>query len=281
MRHLDRPVHGLAFLHPLDVLRLRHLDGVQLFDHLFLHPARQVVEQVERLFLVFLERILLAVAAQPDPLFQMVHGEQVIFPQRVHGLQHDDLFQIPHHRRGERLLAVLVLLADPVVEEAFEFVRRDGVLAFPVEVEPQVELAEQVVVEPRPVPVLRRNTRVEMGRHDFVDQIVENIQDLAFEILPGQKAAALLVDDLALFVDDVVVFQQVLADVEVVALDAALGVFDGARHQAVFDGLALLHAEFVHDLLHPFGAEDAQQVVFERQEEARRARIALPAGASA
>ena len=39
---------------------------------------------------------------------------------------------------------------------------------------------------------------------------------------------ALVIDELALLVDDIVVFQQVLADIKVVAFDLDLGVLDGA-----------------------------------------------------
>ena len=46
-------------------------------------------------------------------------------------------------------------------------------------------------------------------------------------------------------------------------------------------GHALLHAEALHQALHAVGAEDAQQVVLEREVEARRAGIALPAAAAA
>ena len=77
------------------------------------------------------------------------------------------------------------------------------------------------------------------------------------------------VDDLALLVEDVVVLEEVLADVEVVRLDLLLRVADGARDEAVLDRHALLHAEPLHQALHAVGAEDAQQVVLEREVEAR------------
>jgi hypothetical protein len=44
---------------------------------------------------------------------------------------------------------------------------------------------------------------------------------------PHHQVVALLVDDLALIVGDVVVLEQLLADIEVAALDLALGVLDG------------------------------------------------------
>jgi hypothetical protein len=75
----------------------------------------------------------------------------------------------------------------------------------------------------------------------------------AVEDLPAHA-----VDDLALLVHHVVVLEQVLADLEVVRLDALLR---GGRWprvtSLVLDRLALLHAEAIHDLLDPLRAEDA------------------------
>ena len=76
------------------------------------------------------------------------------------------------------------------------------------------------------------------------------------------------VDDLALFVGHVVVVEQLLADVEVAGLDLALGRFDGARHEARFDGLALGQAQSVHDGLQAVTGEDLEQRIFHRQVEA-------------
>src|SRR5207248_8711465 len=101
---------------------------------------------------------------------------------------------------------------------------------------------------------------------------------LAFAI---QDLAAHAVDDLALLVHDVVVLEQVLTDLEVVIFDALLRGGDGARHEPVLDRLALLHAQPLHDLLDPVAAEDAQQIVLEREIEVRGAGIALTAGAAA
>ena len=53
------------------------------------------------------------------------------------------------------------------------------------------------------------------------------------------------------------------------------------RDHAAFDGLALLHAQPGEDVLDPFAGEDPHQVVFEREEEAAAARIALATAAAA
>src|SRR5262249_5183864 len=58
-------------------------------------------------------------------------------------------------------------------------------------------------------------------------------------------------------------------------------VLDHAREQAVLDRLALLDADAVPPLGDALRLEDAQEVVLERQEELRRARVALPPRATA
>ena len=102
------------------------------------------------------------------------------------------------------------------------------------------------------------------------------------EILGAHDLGALLIDHLALIVGDVVEQQQLLADVEVVRFDLALRLLDLAREHAALDHLAFLHAGHLQQ---PLGAhriaEDAHQVVFHRQVEAARARIALAARAAA
>ena len=96
-----------------------------------------------------------------------------------------------------------------------------------------------------------------------------------------EQLVALLVDHAALVVGDVVVFEQLLADVEVARLDAfcalaierltigcSIGSPSGIFSRCMIDAEAL-------------AAEDAQQRILERQVEARRARVALAAGAAA
>ncbi len=96
-----------------------------------------------------------------------------------------------------------------------------------------------------------------------------------------EQRTAQRVDVLALLVHDVVVLEQVLADGEVLRLHLLLRPLDGARHHAVLDRHALFHPQALHQAGDAVGPEDAHQVVFERQIEARRARVALTAGAAA
>src|SRR5690606_602563 len=48
----------------------------------------------------------------------------------------------------------------------------------------------------------------------------------------------------------------------------------------MLDGLTGLHAQRLHEVLHPVGSEDAHQAVFQRQVEAAGASIALTTGAA-
>ena len=106
---------------------------------------------------------------------------------------------------------------------------------------------------------------------DRARAIVRRVHDLA----------ALLVDDLALVVHDVVVFEQVLADVEVARLDLLLRLLQRLVDPGMDDRLAFLEAEPLQHAVHPLGAEDPHQVVFQGEEELGGAGVALAAGAAA
>ncbi len=100
--------------------------------------------------------------------------------------------------------------------------------------------------------------------------------NLAFEQLAAER-----IDALALLVHHVVVFEEVFADGEVLRFDLLLRARDGVGHHLVLDGHALFHAEPLHQPGDAVRSEDAHQVVFEREVEARRAGVALAAGAAA
>ncbi len=100
-------------------------------------------------------------------------------------------------------------------------------------------------------------------------------------VLALEHHAAHVVDRRALLVHHVVVLEQVLAHAEVLRLDLLLRALDRARHHAVLDRNALFHAEPQHQAADALGAEDPHQVVLQRQVEARRAGVALAAGAAA
>src|SRR5438105_5831934 len=92
---------------PRDVFS-RQLHGEQFLHNVFFFPADHLLEHVESLFLVLLERILLPVAAQTNTLFEMIHVQKMILPETVNGLQHDDFFQLPKHRLAKTFFLIFV-----------------------------------------------------------------------------------------------------------------------------------------------------------------------------
>ena len=107
------------------------------------------------------------------------------------------------------------------------------------------------------------------------------LEDQFLLIDPFEQLAAQAVDRLALLVHDVVVFEQVFAGLEVLPFHRFLRSFDAARDQPRFDGNAFFHAQPLQQVRDPLLGEDAHQVIFEREIEARGTGIALAAGAAA
>ena len=72
-----------------------------------------------------------------------------------------------------------------------------------------------------------------------------------------------MIDDLALVIGDVVIFEQVLANIEVMRLDLSLSAFDLARENLALDCLTFTHAGARQQVLGALRiTEDAHQGVF-------------------
>src|SRR5713101_9274667 len=123
-------------------------------------------------------------------------------------------------------------------------------------------------------------TALAMSLDALGDDLLDVLEDVPASVGAFEHLAPLFVDDLALLVHDVVVLDDMLARVEVHALDLLLGAGDRSRHPRVLDRL---HLEAVHQLADPLcrRTEDLHQVVFERDEELAGAGVALAARASA
>ena len=94
------------------------------------------LEHLEGLLLVRDERVLLRVAAKADSFLEVVHCEQVIFPEPVEDREHDDALVVAHGLWAEDLLLEVVarteLLEDDLAElMPVERVGVDGVRAAP------------------------------------------------------------------------------------------------------------------------------------------------------
>ena len=120
--------------------------------------------------------------------------------------------------------------------------------------------------------------------HAAVHGVVHDLGDVVGQVLAIQNLVTLGVDDLALLVHDVIVLKDALTHGEVDALDLVLGALDGLGNDLVLDGHVVAHVGRDHhlgDAVHLVAAEQAHEVVLERQVELGLARIALTTGAAA
>src|SRR6266851_1748610 len=151
-----------------------------------------------------------------------------------------------------------------------------GAAGFGVDAELAVHLREKL----RGVPLIGMLLAGAESVNEFARDVfgdAENVIALVFAFERGPPDG---VNRLALLVHHVVVFEQVLAGVEVLGFDGFLRVFDAAGDELGLDGHAFSHAQAVHEGLDALATEDAHEIVFEREKEARRAGITLAAGAS-
>ena len=80
----------------MHVFRRAHLDRQHDLDDVLLDPVEHVGEELERLALVLLLRILLRIPAQVDALPQVVEIREVIAPVLVERLQHQAALELAH-----------------------------------------------------------------------------------------------------------------------------------------------------------------------------------------
>ena len=102
-----------------------------------------------------------------------------------------------------------------------------------------------------------------------LDLRVDEVPHRLGQVLVAQDLVALRVDRLALLVDDVVVLHDALADVEVVALDARLGVLDGLGDEPRLDRDVALQAHALHQARDAVRGEALHERVFQGQVETR------------
>jgi hypothetical protein len=120
------------------------------------------------------------------------------------------LLYLGHDTLADRLLVQLVVFLQPL---------RHG--------QADREIRLQLALEAGHVPLLLDAHGRDEAVDDLVDHVLADSRDGVGDVAVGEQVVALLIDDLALVVGDVVVFEELLADVEVAALDLALGLLDG------------------------------------------------------
>src|SRR5882724_6719230 len=289
---------AMAFL-PARPRRRGHSDGgrllpdhahlEELLQHDLLEVVHHLLEHIERFLLVLGQRVALAVTAEADTLLEMVHAQEMILPQLVDAPelpvlppqpQHDPALEAVEHLGSELTLALPVGLLGELGDLRHQRLLRADLGDVEIGGEPEVELTVEALVQRGHVPGLGMSVLGGVAADQGRDHLADPLQHRLFLTLALENLAAHPVDDLALLVHHVVVLEEVFPDLEVAGLHALLRGADGASHHRVLDGLALLHSEPIHDALDALGAEDAEEIVLEREVEARGAGVALPAGAA-
>ena len=175
-----------------------------------------------------------------------------------------------------------VLLLELVEDGVAQFVARRSCGVDAGGRKAEAELADQLFIEALDVPLVR----ADVLSRELVEHAAEDAADVVFEdelaLLDAFKQlAAQAVDGLALLVHDVVVLEQVFARFEVLRFDGFLRALDALGDHLRLDGHAFFHAQPLKQGADPLLGEDAHQVVFKGEIEARLAGIALAAGTAA
>ena len=120
-----------------------------------------------------------------------------------------------------------------------------------------------------------------MVEHDALDDLVDPAFEQLRHVVALEHLASLLVDHLTLDVHDVVVLEDVLPGHEVLLLDLLLRALDLLRQDPGLHRLVVGQLEAIDDLVDPVAGEEPDEIVLSGEVEARLARVALAAGASA
>src|SRR6267142_5977712 len=273
--HRRRP----QLLHLLGLLAHLQLDRHKGARHFQLDRLDHEAEQLESFAFVFLLGIFLRVAAQVYALSQMVERREVLAPVVVERREQYDALVVAHDLRWFALHL-------PAVRPVRFFdcpLQQRGIIQARIRGQPfgqrqlQAKLRGDHLLQAGDVPLLFHALLGNVSTEEVGDYALAQGLDLLRHVLRFEYGISQMVDFAPLVVGDVVVFEQLLADVEVVRFDLTLSALDRAGHQAVLDRLALGHPQALHDGVDPLAGEDAQQRVFQREEEARGTRVALPA----
>src|SRR2546425_1098723 len=211
------------------LLALLNLNVEEIADRFVVDARHHVFEKYKGLFLEFDQRIFLPIATQPDALFQMVEGEQVVLPLRIDDVE-DDAALEPTHEIGAKLFFLfLVTLGDSFDGGVNELVmaERRGVGARRLHV--HAELRVRFRKELRGVPLIGVLLAWAIGLDHLAREVFRNAKHVIALVFSLQSGTANRVNRLALLVHHVVVFEQVFARVEVLRFHGFLRVLDAPR----------------------------------------------------
>ena len=205
------------------------LDVEQEADRLLLDGVHHGGEHVEAFALVLHQRVALTHGAQTDSLLQIVHFVEVLAPFTVHHRKQDAPLQLAHHRLTGRpnpqsLLTAVVGLLRICLEFLCEIVRGERAALGLDRFERDADRIQGRKRGPEllQVPVLRE-ALAGFGQDITLDGFLDHRAHLFVQICSVEHLAPLVVNHGALAVHHFVVFQNVLADLEVLRLDLRLG----------------------------------------------------------
>src|SRR5271166_3480601 len=189
------------------------LQEEQITDALVLDPVHHVLEQRERFFLVFDQRILLSVAAQSDTFLEVIHRQQMVFPLVVDDVEHDDALGLAQVIRADQLFFFLITLFQQIGDFVFNLGASEatevGQRNLQTELRQDIRLQADQIVSAR--DFFFGATDVDIAGDDALYNLVQT-RPL---ILTFQQLAAHAVNRLPLLVHHVVVLKQVFAGGEV------------------------------------------------------------------
>ncbi len=187
-----------------------------------------------------------------------------------------ELFELSIELRARQLLQRLPDLVGMVESAPVVLIARGQELGREEEVQQQ-PLAQSGQVPFVDVRGLRK-TLV----HQAIECLLDHVPRFGLQVLATfEREGAQIVDDLPLLVHHVVVVEQPLPRLEVLHLDAFLGVADRLRDERVGDHLTLLRTHLRHHAGDALRVEEPHQVVLQGEEELGGPRVALPARATA
>ena len=207
----------------------------------------------------------------------------MVHPVFIHHTQHDDPLQLPHDGRCD--LGLLGLVSglgglDKGVGEVLLGLGGNVGLG-------DLHGAGQEVgalQAPQHLPVtggVQGSLLAEGQGHVVGDGGAHHVQHGLLQVFAVQHLTALGIDDFPLLVHDIVVFQHGFPGLEVPGLHGGLGVFNGLGEHLIFDGGVLVQVELLHHVGDALTAEQAHEVIFQRDVEPGLAGVALAAGTAA
>ena len=249
--------------------------------HIPLHPRQQFLKGFMPLGAIHHQRIPLPVGVQANAGTQVFHRRQVVDPMQVNGPQQQQPFQRPHRLRPQFRL--------PGRIDRFGVIGQDrgNLLSFPLQdrflggqFRRRRANQHQLRQESGNIPIIA----VAVGQV-FPQQVgkllAQHFDNLFPQIVALEDAFPVGVDDFPLGVQHIVKVQQMLADIEMVALHLDLGAADGLGNQLVLNGNVGVHSAPAHHRLDAVAAKALHQFILEGHIELGTARIPLAAGAAA